>query len=639
MALQTQAVAGRCRSRLLLFALLVFSWVAAVKVFQGFKATTVFALAEFSAFGPCAHAAGRVQSRAYAEVRKSDQVPTKAIPSRKDPLVRRLRMFQSISDENLVRWNRFCDEHLDGRRDPARHDAETLKAFLAAVQPLAREVSKIQSKNKTISSNWQELCDTKYPRRGRDPYNYGEDILQNFLVGCKIQAPNEIRLLEDLDAEKIVFIKAVKSFQLKHGEDGRKLWLAACDKDTPGELDPAVFSKEFLLSFLQEAGFEPDPIEQTRLLVMRVKWAQKGQGGHQSWVSFCDNLDLGGHDPSMVEARFLREFLTKFATMPKPSGAMFEAAASLTSPRHPGASSGRADNFSRAGGKATSRRTDRPTELMVQKPQEKNGHLEKALEPATAVPASKKVQSNELEGKAEFAKKVQMFQSMNYGHVKKWNSFCDSQLGGRRDPFCHDAETLKAFLAHAHPLVRAVTQLQSKDNSARQLWDRLCKTEYKGKGNDPYGHSEAVLRDFLKRCNATELGETIKSQMRSAQHHESEVDIEKIGLVKRVKRLQIEAQTSQDKSRWLAFCRRHGSKVFDPVNFSKESLRLFLKEAGVTPSHPEEVAALVKKVKAYQRRGAENYAKWKDYCQSCGLAGNDPSMMDTAELQHFLGIE
>merc|ERR1712060_935520 len=47
----------------------------------------------------------------------------------KDELVSRIKAFQRESDENKQAWWNYCDTHLGGNRDPARHDANTLEDF------------------------------------------------------------------------------------------------------------------------------------------------------------------------------------------------------------------------------------------------------------------------------------------------------------------------------------------------------------------------------------------------------------------------------------------------------------------------------------------------------------------------------
>eukprot|EP00416_Gambierdiscus_australes_P038335 CAMPEP_0171107430 /NCGR_PEP_ID=MMETSP0766_2-20121228/66797_1 /TAXON_ID=439317 /ORGANISM="Gambierdiscus australes, Strain CAWD 149" /LENGTH=222 /DNA_ID=CAMNT_0011568731 /DNA_START=76 /DNA_END=744 /DNA_ORIENTATION=- len=49
----------------------------------------------------------------------------------KDGLVARLKAFQRSSEEAKELWGSYCDQHLGGVRDPARHDSATLQQFCA----------------------------------------------------------------------------------------------------------------------------------------------------------------------------------------------------------------------------------------------------------------------------------------------------------------------------------------------------------------------------------------------------------------------------------------------------------------------------------------------------------------------------
>lgn len=48
------------------------------------------------------------------------------------PLVKAVKKFQKQSDANKETWRAFCDENLNGTRDPARHEGDILKEFLKA---------------------------------------------------------------------------------------------------------------------------------------------------------------------------------------------------------------------------------------------------------------------------------------------------------------------------------------------------------------------------------------------------------------------------------------------------------------------------------------------------------------------------
>merc|ERR1712146_586801 len=47
----------------------------------------------------------------------------------KDELINRIKAFQRSDPSQKEQWWNYCDTHLSGNRDPARHDAETLEDF------------------------------------------------------------------------------------------------------------------------------------------------------------------------------------------------------------------------------------------------------------------------------------------------------------------------------------------------------------------------------------------------------------------------------------------------------------------------------------------------------------------------------
>merc|ERR1712110_1048102 len=47
----------------------------------------------------------------------------------KDELINRIKAFQRGGQEQKEAWWNYCDTHLGGNRDPARHDASTLEDF------------------------------------------------------------------------------------------------------------------------------------------------------------------------------------------------------------------------------------------------------------------------------------------------------------------------------------------------------------------------------------------------------------------------------------------------------------------------------------------------------------------------------
>mmetsp|Transcript_70333 Transcript_70333/g.205703 ORF Transcript_70333/g.205703 Transcript_70333/m.205703 type:complete len:298 (+) Transcript_70333:60-953(+) len=59
----------------------------------------------------------------------------------KDALVMRVKAFQRSGDAQRQLWSDYCDERLNGKRDPVKHDKIILETFLAINQPVATQVT------------------------------------------------------------------------------------------------------------------------------------------------------------------------------------------------------------------------------------------------------------------------------------------------------------------------------------------------------------------------------------------------------------------------------------------------------------------------------------------------------------------
>jgi len=231
--------------------------------------------------------------------------------SPKDVLVRSVKRFQGVGDPNVERWNRFCRDHLGGTADPARHDPDTLKAFLAGAHPLVRVLTKLQSKDKELDGKWHDYCHDTLKRREWDPYGHKAEVLQAFFAECGIEVPAPAPF--DVDAEKIALIKSSKGFVSRKGAEGQAIWGEFCKTRGDGlELDPAFLDKASLQAFVDEHGIAVTEPAKMRRLVKAVKdFSRRSTGDYEKWTAYCDQKGQKWYDPSACEGSMLEAFIAE----------------------------------------------------------------------------------------------------------------------------------------------------------------------------------------------------------------------------------------------------------------------------------------------------------------------------------------
>lgn len=229
-------------------------------------------------------------------------------PLKKDELVRRVRQFQSLGDKYFVKWRDFCDNHLGRRRDPLRHDPETLKAFLATAHPLVRLFAKLQHDDKNFNTKWHEYCDMTFKGKGYDPFGYTTEVQLEFLALCDIRPPpGVLDAVSDLDAEKIQMIKRLKGYTISGGRSAWAEWYEFCKENGEhGEVDPARVDKDSLRSFLVQHGVNVPDLAKMRPLVEAVR--RFNFENKDAWVAFCDEHLNGKYDPSMADVETLQAY-------------------------------------------------------------------------------------------------------------------------------------------------------------------------------------------------------------------------------------------------------------------------------------------------------------------------------------------
>jgi len=208
-----------------------------------------------------------------------------------------------------------------------------------------------------------------------------------------------------------------------------------------------------------------------------------------------------------------------------------------------------------------------------------------------------------------------------------WGYYCDTYLGGVRDPTRHDEGVLSAFLqqhqaggirpagaipgawngaygaaagakaggasAGAGGIAAFIKEGQRKSQKWREAWQKYCAV-YGKNINDPARHSEPILVKFLDLVGRHAVGDL------DVQGEQQGIDFERKG-IKRAAAL----------SEWEPPAKR-----------------------GVAV--PAETAGLVAQIKELQRGSQEMKEAWWKYCDESLAGARDPARHDAATLRAFL---
>lgn len=136
----------------------------------------------------------------------------------KEQLVMHVKAFQKASVPQKELWHAFCDTHLDGVRDPARVEAESLQYFLST-----HDDGSMPSPSPTMGN----LMSLRPSMMTPSP---------------KIHA-------SPLSARNQELVQQIKAFQ-KQGELQKNTWHEYCDTNLGGIRDPARADAETLQQFL-----------------------------------------------------------------------------------------------------------------------------------------------------------------------------------------------------------------------------------------------------------------------------------------------------------------------------------------------------------------------------------------------------
>merc|ERR1719491_822838 len=174
----------------------------------------------------------------------------------KSELISTIKRFQRTSPELKQAWWEFCNSHPGKTHDPARYEADVLKAFLAMhgiqvtdsfiKEELVNTIKALQRSSKELKLAWWAFCD-RWEGQERDPALYEVDVLQTFLAELGIQ---DVQGTKD---QKDMLVAKIRGFQ-KAGEKGRQAWSAYCAAQVGQKRDPALYEVGFLEAFVSAIG-------------------------------------------------------------------------------------------------------------------------------------------------------------------------------------------------------------------------------------------------------------------------------------------------------------------------------------------------------------------------------------------------
>lgn len=241
---------------------------------------------------------------------------------------------------------------------------------------------------------------------------------------------------------------------------GKAQWEAFTDQNGGGVRDPSKHDALFVQSFLTQyqSGVRLQVAPSTSLVDLVKEGQRKSTSWKSCWAAYCQIHGGGVNDPAKHDNAFLAKFL----------------------------------NFLGSSGERMLTMTSNPMMGM-------------------GIPGGN--------SKDQLVMAVKAFQRQGEDHKEKWGTFCDTHLGGIRDPSRHDAMTLQSFLtsngvqvltdvgrptvstgdAEKDLLVASVKAFQRKGETQKEQWGTYADTNLGGK-RDPARHDISTLTAFLQAC-------------------------------------------------------------------------------------------------------------------------------------------
>lgn len=192
-----------------------------------------------------------------------------------DALVATIKEMQRTDPTAKDQWGAYCDQKGAGVRDPAKHEASILQAFInsynsgvrlesAEKATLAAFFKEGQRKSANFKQCWASYCQV-YGQGKHDPAKHEASFLIGFLDYLGTQGSIAMQLgtggyfkgtgkgtmlLGSSDPMKDQLVQKVKSYQ-RSGPDQKQAWWDYCDNSLGGVRDPSKHAAGTLKQFLQ----------------------------------------------------------------------------------------------------------------------------------------------------------------------------------------------------------------------------------------------------------------------------------------------------------------------------------------------------------------------------------------------------
>jgi len=240
-----------------------------------------------------------------------------------------------------------------------------------------------------------------------------------------------------------------------------------------------------------------------------------------------------------------------------------------------------------------------------------------------------------MSDKAELVEQIKGIQRADADAKQAWWSYCDSQLGGVRDPNRHDVHALQDFL-NTYPQYMG---LASSASSGRSSGVKRSAPSWGYGYEDP----SQMWNYFQQMMGGSSMGEFVKMGQRKSANWQKA---------------------------WQAYCSVYGTGFNDPSKYDESfvagfadyvgqlacaDLDLQAAEAKLSGKRPAGgyqppakrgrpitngpeggKAALVEKVKSLQRSSQDTKAAWWAFCDQNAEGIKDPNKHDASSLQMFL---
>jgi len=346
-------------------------------------------------------------------------------------LVEQVKELQRNDQTFREQWGAYCDAHGEGIRDPNKQDVMFIQTFLAQYSAGMRfecsekgDMPGLFKEGQRKSSNWKyawaSYCQT-YGGGINDPKKHEASFLVGFLdfLGQRGQMAISLYGLAAINASQVASGSAAGggggATASSMARDKSKTQCFDCGEYGHWANDPvcprpgadALSRKRDSRAGGMGGGGGGDAAKRQRLgvggapgrelqvstgdpvkdqLILRIKaYQRQGEDQKTEWGLFCDNQLGGIRDPARHEVAVLQQFLLQHAS--------------------------------------------------------NAGMVDQAPAPGTLMSCPDPF-------KAELVAKLKAFQRQSEEQKNAWGSYCDTNLGGIRDPNRHDAPVLATFLAN-----------------------------------------------------------------------------------------------------------------------------------------------------------------------------------------------